>query len=42
LELSAGADGAEHVAVDVTACSYKQGDFGINIAHQIADKVPNQ
>ena len=31
-----------NVAVDVTACSYKQGDFGINIAHQIADKVANQ
>jgi len=30
-----------NVAVDVSACSHNQGDFGINIAHQIADKVPN-
>jgi serine/threonine kinase PknH len=31
-----------NVAVDVIACGYNQGDFGINIAHQIADKVPMQ
>jgi translation initiation factor IF-2 len=27
-----------NVAVDVTGCSYRQGDFGINIARQIADR----
>jgi hypothetical protein len=31
-----------NVAVDVDACSYNQGDFAINIAQQIAAKVPNQ
>jgi len=31
-----------NVAVDVEVCSYSEGDFGINIAHQIADKVPKQ
>jgi PknH-like protein len=31
-----------NVAVDVAARSYTQGDFGVNIAHQIANKVPNQ
>ena len=31
-----------NVAVDVNACSYRQGDFGINIAQQIAAKVPTQ
>jgi serine/threonine kinase PknH len=31
-----------NVAVDVLACGYSQGDFGLNIAHQIAHKVPNQ
>ena len=31
-----------NVAVDVEVCSYSEGDIGINIAHQIADKVPKQ
>jgi PknH-like protein len=31
-----------NVGVDVAACSYNQGDFGINIAHQIANEVPAQ
>jgi serine/threonine kinase PknH len=31
-----------NVAVDVSACSYNQGDLGINIAQQIAAKVPTQ
>jgi hypothetical protein len=31
-----------NVAVDVEVCSYSEGDFGINIAHQIADKVAKQ
>jgi hypothetical protein len=31
-----------NVAVDVMACSYRQGEFAVNIAHEIADKVPTQ
>ena len=31
-----------NVAVDVSACSYKQGDFAITVAHQIAAKIPNK
>jgi hypothetical protein len=31
-----------NVVVDVAACGYRQGDFGINIAHQIANKIPKQ
>jgi len=31
-----------NVAVDVTACAYRQGDFAITVAHKIADNVPNK
>jgi PknH-like extracellular domain len=31
---------ANNVAIDVSACSYTQSDSAINIAHQIAAKVP--
>ena len=31
-----------NVSVDVSACSYTEGDFGIKIAHQIANKVLKQ
>jgi hypothetical protein len=34
---------ANNVAIDITACSYTEaGDFGVNIAHQIAAKVAKQ
>jgi hypothetical protein len=31
-----------NVAVDVMACSSGQGDFAVNIARQIANKVPTR
>jgi hypothetical protein len=31
---------ANNVAVDITACSNNQSDAAVNIAHQIAAKVP--
>jgi len=31
---------ANNVAIDVTACNYGQAESGVNIAHQIAAKVP--
>jgi len=31
---------ANNVVIDVTACSPNQSDFAVNIAHQIAAKVP--
>jgi hypothetical protein len=33
---------ANNVAIDVIACSFSPADSGVNIAHQIAAKVPTQ
>lgn len=31
-----------NVAVDIETCSYSQGDFGVDIANQIAAKIPTK
>jgi hypothetical protein len=33
---------SNNVVIDVVACSYNQTDAAVNIAHQIATKVPTK